>query len=292
MPGAALHLHIPTGPVSVMSSCRQVSSLSKGLLEDLREHPTTKPLDLDCILSHIPPKFWSPPPKPHGCIVFGLSPRSVDLTHATKQFPEFAALLARYVRVQLPQLQFSTIGVRIGGKLSAHRDLGVLGASGVLSGMGSRSCGFWRANAAGSFFEEFEGRFVLGEVCDLRLGALMFDPRQPHCGFQMSQARRISVSAFQLSRIQTPPRDVLDRLAELGYFLQPPTATPIISVLSLLIRNQAVVQDSCGKDATPNLTTMSPLNTQQPQAAPSIDEVLDVPFIDLTREEEDEGSQV
>ena len=91
----------------------------------------------------------------------GLSPRSFDKTTViTTELPEFTKL-SFCVRSNLPDLNFTSIGVRVGGKLNAHKDMNTTGMSAVLSGSANRPCLFWCFNSEGSCLEEFVG---LGQV--------------------------------------------------------------------------------------------------------------------------------
>ena len=148
-------------------------------------------LDLQQILPAIPHKFWSPAPKPNGCIVFGLSP---------------SKLLTGFISLHFPHHKFSCVAVRVGGKLEVHQDFATLGLSVVGSGSGDTPCGFWISDPLGSDFEEFGEKLVPGLIINLSEGPVEFDAKVPHCGYIDSRNRqhdkmpRISIAAFHLRR--------------------------------------------------------------------------------------------
>ena len=202
---------------------RAAEALADKALTCLLEQP--KPpatLDLKPILSNVPHKLWTTPPKPHGYIVLGLSPRATNcITSSSNLLANFTKLLTSFVIAHFLKLPFCSIAVRVGGKLQVHCDTSVSGLSVVFSGTGTKSCGFWTSDRLGNDFEEFQGSFVPGTEFDLVRGPLQFDARRPHCGRSPGSAYRLSVAVFQLKRRTPPKPEILSRLLELGFQCEP-----------------------------------------------------------------------
>ena len=156
----------PSPKARVKLSLEQQACNLRGELADCAVPPQT--LDLLPLLKLVPRKLWIKAPKPHGCLVVGLSPRSLDKTTiVTNELLEFTKLLCFFVKRNLPDFNFTSIGVRVGGKLNAHKDMSTTGMSAVLSGSGIRPCLFWYSSLDGACFEEFDGGFIPGVVTDL-----------------------------------------------------------------------------------------------------------------------------
>ena len=180
------------------------------LLLLLRMTHTRQALDLLPLFNLIPRKLWTKYPKPYGCLVVGLSPRS--------ELPEFTKLVCSLVRNNLPDLNFTSIGGRVGGKLNAHKDMNTIGLSAVLSGSANRPCLFWCFSSEGSCFEEFEGRLIPRFVSDLSCGPLLFDAKLRVKGLSDTRdTPRVSVSAFSLRRSEDLSPNTWETLASLGF---------------------------------------------------------------------------
>ena len=184
----------------------------------------------------MPHKLWAPAPKPHGRIVFGLSPRARDnLTQPTKARPWLTQLLTSFVHAHFPHHKFSCVAVS-GGKLQVHQDFATEGLSVVCSGSGDARCGFWISDASGQDFEEFDDHFIPGVVVDLSEGPLEFDAKAPHCSYINSRLKdqqttnqnrisRISIAAFHLKRTSVPHQETIEALQNLGSLCLTPSPT-------------------------------------------------------------------
>ena len=204
-------------PMSILELENQAQVALQNLLDNSEPFPL---LDLAPFVDLIPRKMWTSPPDRKGLLVLGVSPRDpASFTLSTSRLPAFTKLVTTFVKLKLPTLQFTTIGIRIGGKYRTHVDPRVHGISGIVSASGDRPCGFWISSTVGKTFETFQGHNIPGCLIDVGQRPLLFDARTPHCSKHIGNPEdfRISISAFQPMRPSLIPPAVQDTLLSLGF---------------------------------------------------------------------------
>ena len=95
------------GGVEHLRAPGETGDLASDMLTEAQGYITcSEPLDLRLLLNKIPGKLWSRRPRPHGYVVFGLSPpASSAITKPTLVLPQTTLLLNEYLTRVLPNLK-------------------------------------------------------------------------------------------------------------------------------------------------------------------------------------------